>query len=177
MNAKEYDTAATILRQAIDQVAKKIDPETKKLTSPPAVFYLMLAAVENETPPKDTAAQRARKTLEQGLAVQPQSIELVQAEYILLSSSGDPKAGLAILESKTQNDPKGTFRRLLVDVLREQRIYGKAEENLRNLDQGVARRHEPGRGAGAGAVAGGRRPAAPRGIQAASNRSTIMHCR
>lgn len=133
MGAGQYDQAAGMLRRAIDQVSKQTDPETKKPARPAAVFYLMLAAVENETPPKETAAQRARTILEQGLAAQPQSVELVQAEYLLLSSSGDPKAGIALLESKVNDDSSGTFRRLLVDVLREQRMYDKAEEHLRKL--------------------------------------------
>ena len=40
---------------------------------------------------------------------------------------------MALIESKAKNDPKGTFRRLLVDVLREQRDYAKAEQVLRDL--------------------------------------------
>ena len=65
--------------------------------------------------------------------MQPQSIELVQAEYVLLTSAGDPRAAVALIESKAKNDSKGTFRRLLVDVLREQRDYPKAEQILREL--------------------------------------------
>ncbi len=133
MGAKQYDQAAGILRQAIDKVSQTIDPETKKPALPAAVFYLMLAAVEHDSPPKETSDRRSREVLDQGLAIHPQSIELVQAEYLLLSASGDSKAGLALLESKAKNDTKGTFRRLLVDVLREQRLYDKAEEQLRQL--------------------------------------------
>ena len=39
-----------------------------------------------------TATKRAVAVLDQGLAVQPNSIELVQAKYLLLTSTGDPRA-------------------------------------------------------------------------------------
>jgi predicted Zn-dependent protease len=126
MSAKKFDVAAGVLRRAIELTSK--DPEKS-----PAVFFLMLAAVENERPPAATAFSRARDVLEQGLAVQPRSIELVQAEYFLLTSSGDLKGALGLIESKTKDDPKGTFRRLHVDVLRERREYEKAEQVLRGL--------------------------------------------
>ncbi|MGC8640827.1 MAG: tetratricopeptide repeat protein [Isosphaeraceae bacterium] len=135
LTAQEYDQAAGMLRRAIDTVSKSIDPETKKPATPAAYFYLMLGAVEHDSPPKETSDKRAKAVLEQGLAIHPESIELAKAEYMLLSASGDTKAGLALLESKAKNDTKGTFRRLLVDVFREQRKYDKAEEQLRQLLQ------------------------------------------
>jgi predicted Zn-dependent protease len=128
LSAKKYDEATAVLRRAIDLVSKKGEKS-------PAVFYLMLAAVANEMPPAATAANRARAVLEQGLTVQPQSLELVQAEYLLLSGSGDPQGAVAKIEEKTKDDPKGTFRRLLVDVLREHRKYEQAEKVLRTLIQ------------------------------------------
>jgi tetratricopeptide (TPR) repeat protein len=126
MSAKEYDQAGGMLRKAISLVEKKQE-------KPPAVFYLMLAAVLNEAPPAATAAARAKAALEEGLLAQPQSIELVNAEYLLLSSSGDAQGGLAAIEAHAKNDSKGIFRRLLVDVLREQRQYERAEQELRRL--------------------------------------------
>ena len=63
----------------------------QKQAKPPAVFYLMLAAVENEAPPAETAGKRAATVLEQGLAVQPNSVELVQAEYLLLGPDAIPR--------------------------------------------------------------------------------------
>ena len=54
LKAKKNDQAAAILRKAIDLANKK--------EKPPASFYLMLAAVENETPPKPTALEaRSRR--------------------------------------------------------------------------------------------------------------------
>ena len=93
----------------------------------------MLAVVENEMPPLATANKRAQAVLEQGLAVQPQSIELVQAEYLLLTSTGDNRGALAFMEAKAKADPKGPFRRTLIDVLREQKEYEKAEHELAEL--------------------------------------------
>ena len=128
LTAKNYDEAAAVLKRAIELTGKNPD-------KPAAVFFLMLAAVENEMPPAATKT-RARAVLEHGLAVQPESIELVQAEYLLLASTGDPKGAMALIESKTKNDPKGTFRRLLVDVLRDRQEYDRAEQVLRELIEG-----------------------------------------
>ena len=105
-----------------------------KKDKPPAVLYLMLAAVENEAPPAETAGKRAATVLEQGLAIQPNSVELVQAEYLLRLPT-DPKGALAVIDSKAKADPKGPYRRMLVDVLREQREYEKADKLLRELVQ------------------------------------------
>jgi predicted Zn-dependent protease len=128
MTSKKYEEAAGLLRAAITLLEKK--PE-----KPPAVFYLMLAAIENESPPAATATKRARAVLEEGMQVQPESIELVHAEYLLLSTSGDARGALAAIEERAKNDRKGTFRRLLVDVLRGERQYERAEQELRRLTQ------------------------------------------
>src|SRR5208283_2873723 len=104
----------------------------------PAVFFLMLAAVENEMPPAATRTTRARDELERGLTVQPESIELVQAEYFLLASTGDPQGAIAVIESKTSNDPKGIFRPPLVQFLSlqagEAAVGGKTDRQ-RTLDE------------------------------------------
>ena len=126
MNAKKYDEAAGLLSRAIELTSKNQEKT-------PAVFFLMLAAVENERPPAATQTTRARAVLKRGLTVQPDSIELVQAEYYLLTSSGDLKGAIEFIESKTRVDPKGTYRRLMVDVRRERKEYAKAEEVLRDL--------------------------------------------
>jgi len=120
--------ARAILRRAID---RSQDQGAK----PPAVLFLMLAAVENEAPPAESAAQRARGALEEGLAVQPHSIELVQAEYLVLAASGDPQAAVAFVESRAESEPKGPFRRMLVEIYRERLEYSKAESLLRDLVQ------------------------------------------
>lgn len=127
LKARKFDEATGILRKAIDLT-------TAKPAKPPAILYLMLAAVENEAPPADTQTRRAAEVLEQGLKVQPDSVELVQAEYLLLAPT-DPTAALALIESRANADPKGPYRRMLVDVLREHREYEKADKLLRELVQ------------------------------------------
>ena len=102
---------------------------------PPAVFYLMLAAVENETPPATDALKRALKVLDTGLEAQPTAYELVQAKYLALVAAGDPKGALEFVEDKAKADPKGPFRRLLVEKCREQRQYDRAEQLLTELHQ------------------------------------------
>ncbi|MGO9811460.1 MAG: tetratricopeptide repeat protein, partial [Isosphaeraceae bacterium] len=126
MNDKKYDEASGMLDKAIELTSKT--PEKS-----PAVFFLMLAAVEHEKPPAASRTIRARAVLERGLTVQPGAIELVQAEYFLLSSEGDPREAIATLEAKAGDDPKGTVRRLLVDVLRDRKEYENAEQVLRKL--------------------------------------------
>jgi tetratricopeptide (TPR) repeat protein len=134
LDCKKYEDGIKTLRQAID-LSNKIDPQTKEQEKPLAVFFLMLAAIEYDKPPAETAAKRAKAALDQGLLLQPASLELVQAEYLLLASSGEAKAAIALVQSKAKDDPKGTFRRLLADVLRQQREYEQAERVLRQLVQ------------------------------------------
>ncbi|MBV8487282.1 MAG: tetratricopeptide repeat protein [Planctomycetaceae bacterium] len=134
LDVKNYDDGINTLRKAIE-LSSKIDETTKEQAKSPAVFFLMLAAIEYDKPPAETAAKRAKEALEQGLAIQPNSLELVQAEYLLLSSLGDVKGAIDLVQSKTKDDPKGTFRRLLADVLRQQRDYEQAERVLRQLLQ------------------------------------------
>ena len=57
-----------------------------------------------------------------------------QAEYLLLSPT-DPKAAVALVESKAKADPKGPYRRMLIEVLRQQRDYARADKLLRELVQ------------------------------------------
>ncbi len=129
LRAKEHAQAAAILRKAIEVTLQ--NPKEK----PPAVFYLMLAAVENETPPATDALKRALKVLDTGLEAQPTAYELVQAKYLALGAAGDPKGALEFVEDKAKADPKGPFRRLLVEKCREQRQYDRAEQLLTELHQ------------------------------------------
>ncbi len=121
--------AAAILHKAIELTAQG------RKEKPPAVFYLMLAAVENETPPAAEALTRALKVLDTGLEVQPTAYELVQAKYLALVASGDPEGALAFVEARAKEDPKGPFRRLLVEKYREQKQYDRAEQLLSELHQ------------------------------------------
>src|SRR5262249_251804 len=129
LRAKQYDQATAILRKAIELTRQE------KTEKPPAVFYLMLAAVENESPPAANALDRALTVLDAGLQERPDALELVQAKYLTLVAAGNPKAALTLIETKAKDDPKGPFRRMLVEKCREQRQYARAEELLRELHQ------------------------------------------
>ena len=61
------------------------------------------------------------------------SYELVQAKYLALVAAGEPAEALAFVEAKAKEDPKGPFRRLLVEKLREQKQYDRAEQLLAEL--------------------------------------------
>jgi tetratricopeptide (TPR) repeat protein len=125
LKAKQFDQAKGILRTAIEL-------STKKGEAPP-VFYLMLAAVENEAPPAATALARALSIVDQGLSRTGDSIELVQARYAALASSGDAGGALDFVEAKAKAHSTGPIRRFLAQVCREQRKFARAEAVLRAL--------------------------------------------
>src|SRR5205823_5073439 len=120
LGARQFGPAAAILRQAIELTEKT------KTEKPPAVFYLMLAAVEDQTPPRSDALPRAVKVLDSGLEQSPLAPELVQAKYLALIAAGDPQRALSFVEAKAKDDPNGPFRRMLVEKCREQRQYARA---------------------------------------------------
>lgn len=125
--SKEADKAKGVLHRAIDL--------TSQQGQAPAVFYLMLAVVENQTPPAGTAIKRAIAALDLGLNRTPDAYELVRAKYSAIAASGDRKAALEFVEEKVKQFPKGPFRRFLVEVLGDQGSYARAEELLKDLRQ------------------------------------------
>ena len=76
VEAKKLAEASSLLRKAIDAT-----PAGQK---PPAVFFVMLAAVENLLPPATDGLARALTILERGLVAQPDSLDLVRAKYRVL---------------------------------------------------------------------------------------------
>ncbi len=149
---KKFDDARTMLQQAIKAASDK--PQTV------SVYYLLLAAVENWAPPKETAADRALAAVDQGLAVRENALELIKARYGLLRQTRGGDAALAFLEEKarvgtpsdaTNGDKtkdkdkdqdrkdaargRDDIRRMLVEVYAERKNYGAAEQILRDLLQ------------------------------------------
>jgi len=127
LKAKQYDRALAILRTAIDLLTPK--------EKAPAVFYLMLAAVENEKPPAATALSRALAVLDRGLEASPDALELVQAKYSALRGDGKSGAAVEFVEAKAKAFPKGPFRRELVTIYRDLKQYDRAERSLSELCQ------------------------------------------
>jgi predicted Zn-dependent protease len=125
LKAKKNDQALAILRNAIDL--------SNKQGKTPASFYLMLAAVENETEPKSTALKRALAVLDQGLERLPDSPELVQTKYVAMKSDGQVKPATALVEAKAKAFPKGPFRRMLVEVYKDQKDFTRSEALLGEL--------------------------------------------
>ena len=126
LQAQELEQAAGVLRRAIEMGSKDGNKASEAV-------YLMLAVVENETPPTETSSSRALKIIDEGLAVQPASMPLAQAKYLALAKAGDPKEALAFVEAKAKDDPKGPYRRMLIDVYRDQKNFDGAEALLREL--------------------------------------------
>jgi predicted Zn-dependent protease len=99
----------------------------------PPSLYLMLAAIENMIPPPADGLKRALAVVDEGLAVDADSIELVQARFRLQRMSGDAPGALAFVEQKAKHDPKGQFRRLLIDIHRDEARYEAAEAIVLDL--------------------------------------------
>ncbi len=76
---------------------------------------------------------RALKAIDDGLKIHPAALELVQARYLALAAAGRAGEALAFVEAKAKDDPKGPFRRVLVEKLREQKQYDRAEQLLAEL--------------------------------------------
>jgi predicted Zn-dependent protease len=127
LKEKQAAKAAEMLRKAIELTSRK--------EKPPAVFYLMLGAVENEMAPPETALKRAIGALEEGLAQTPDAEELVRAKYSALLGSRNTQAALALIEAKAKEFPRGPFRRLLVSVCRDLGQYARAEDVLKELQE------------------------------------------
>jgi predicted Zn-dependent protease len=122
--AKKNDEAMALLRKAIAAPGKE---------KPPAVFFLMLAALENADGTGPEPAKRALGTVDQGLAARPGAPELVQAKYRLLATTEGPKAALRYVESEARRDATGAAPRLLADAYREQQDFEGSERVLRDL--------------------------------------------
>src|SRR5262249_39340405 len=56
-----------------------------------------------------------------------------QARYLALVDAGRAAEALAFVEAKAKEDPKGPLRRVLVERLREQKQYARAEQLLAEL--------------------------------------------
>ncbi|MDX2038678.1 MAG: tetratricopeptide repeat protein [Isosphaeraceae bacterium] len=107
---------------------RKAMASTPDRSKSPVVFTLMLAAIENVTPPTDTGLKRALAVLDQGLEAQPGSVELVQAKARVLTLSDSSAAANAFVESKAKADPKGPWRKILLEQHRDRRDYAAAEK-------------------------------------------------
>ncbi len=126
LKAKQHEQAGAILRTAIEQLRQKKEPQ-------PAVFYLLLAAVENDKPPAASALDRAIAILDSGLESLPSALELVQAKFSALKASGRSQAAVEFVEATAKAFPKGDLPRELVKVYRDERLYEKADKLLREL--------------------------------------------
>ncbi len=113
--------------EAIATVRRAIDASAAGGKKAPAVFYLLMAAVEATIPPASDGYGRALKALDRGLESTPDSIELVQAKGRVLTITRGEKAGVAFVEEKSREFPKGPFRRMLLTVYRDQGDFASAE--------------------------------------------------
>ncbi|WP_435019016.1 tetratricopeptide repeat protein [Tundrisphaera sp. TA3] len=123
----EIQTRTGKTPEAIATIRKGIDATAAKGDKSPAVFYLMLAAVETVAPTTEQSYARAIAVLDQGLAVDPDAAELVQAKCQLLAKTQGVKAAATFLEEKAKEEPKGPYRRMLMSFHRERGDFEDAE--------------------------------------------------
>jgi tetratricopeptide (TPR) repeat protein len=121
---KKNAEAAVMLRAAIDAPRKE---------NPPAVLYAMLAAVQSLNTNDKSLLRIALATLDEGLAKQPDSFELINAKYKVLRVLEGPKAALEFFELKAKASSEPKVRRALVDVYRDQKRYDGALNILREI--------------------------------------------
>ncbi len=119
LKAKQHEQAGAILRKAIEQLKQKKEPR-------PAVFYLMLAAVENDRPPAATAFDRAIAVLDDG----PCEPARAPSSWCKPSTprsrqSARTQAAVEFVEAKAKAFPKGDLPRELVKVYREREALRK----------------------------------------------------
>ncbi len=112
--------AKVLLRRAITAC-----PDRSRV---PAVFYLLLAAIENGMPPVSDGLARALKVVEEGLQSQPKTFDLVRAKCRLLGLMGDSKAAIAHVQRLSADEPRGPFPPLLIALLGDAREYDAAEK-------------------------------------------------
>ena len=120
LKAKQPDQAAAILRKAISLVPAK--------EKPAPVFYLMLAAAENERPPVAHRPQACSRRDRRG----PRSIARRRSSWSRPSTSrlradGQADAAIAFVEAKAKEFPKGPYRAELVTIYRDLRQLRQGE--------------------------------------------------
>lgn len=114
--------------EAIATIRRATDACTASHTPAPAVFFLIQAAVESTVPPSETGFARAMAVLDRGLAVQPDSLELVQAKCKVLTITQGLKAAASFVAEKAKADPKGPYRQMLLATYRDNNDLGSAEQ-------------------------------------------------
>ena len=113
--------------EAIATIRRAFAAAGSKGEKAPSVLFLMLAAVESTTPPKETGFARAMTALDAGLQEEPESLDLVKAKCKVLALTEGAKAGSAFIEAKAKAYPQGPFRELLLTTYRDQRDFAAAE--------------------------------------------------
>lgn len=117
--------------QAIDLLQKALAAPSKE--KPPVVFYMMLASLENVSPPEADAPKRALAVLDKGLVAQPGALELVREKYRVLLTADGPEKAVAFVEGAAREDKSDATQRLLADVYRDRLEYDRAEKVLAGL--------------------------------------------
>ena len=99
----------------------------------PAGLYLLLSGLENLNGPE--GMKTALKVLEQGLEKHPASLDLIRAQYQLMTLAQDENV-VSVLEKLVEADAKSPARDVLIDAYRDNRQFEKAIALLEeDLDQ------------------------------------------
>ncbi len=113
--------------EAMATIRRAIEGSTAAGQKAPAVFYLVMAAVESTTPPVAEGYKRALAAIDRGLEESPEAVELIKARSRVLAITQGAKAGTDYLEARAKADPKGPYRRMLLTTFRDGGDYASAE--------------------------------------------------
>ncbi|QDV37118.1 tetratricopeptide repeat protein [Tautonia plasticadhaerens] len=115
--------------EAVDRLRSAIE-----LGEQPPAVYLMLAAFAAEGDATEDTISGVRATLEDGLEVHPDSIDLTRTIYELIRDSEGVDAALAFAEEKAEGESDGDqLRRLLVDLYTREGRLDEAESLVETL--------------------------------------------
>jgi tetratricopeptide (TPR) repeat protein len=120
LDQKKESEAADVLRRAVSS------PKA------PVSHFQFLAALEQRLPPEPTAKERVLAVLDRGLERHPGSVELVRDRYRAMRLANDSRT-LEFVERAAQEHDKPELKHLLVEVLREERRFDKADALVTRL--------------------------------------------
>ena len=112
---KQYDEAAAVVSQAM------------KGDKPPISLALLLAALENGRDPVDTRLKRAEVVLNEALAKNPDSVELIKAIFSLRRGSESKEAMVSWVETVITEKSPAPAKRLKAQILASEGEPEKAD--------------------------------------------------
>lgn len=119
-----------------NEAAERLRAALGRMEKPPIPIFLAMAEVESALPPPTSRFSRASAVLTDGLKVHPNALPLIEARYRLARLDQGPAKALDELAATVKaSDGRDDLQSLLVDILREEREFVRAEKALEPLIQ------------------------------------------